>query len=115
MNNERRREMEREIAGALIDSAIEQGYALGVDDGGEVTVENSIDKVEITEALFTVDEDRLLLYRDGRQVGAFLLVYGNDGWDVIADYHDNEHCRAVIATVEPLIDRLCEEWEMATA
>ena len=115
MNYELVKEMEREIVDALIDSAIEQDYHLGVHDGDEFTVRNSIDKVEITEALFTVDDETLILYRNGSRCGWFRLVHGNDGYDVVVDYLDNEHCRTVIATVEPLIDRLCEEWEMATA
>lgn len=37
--------------------------------------------------LFATDEEALLYYQNGKQVGSVLLVYGNDdGCDVIADY-----------------------------
>ena len=59
---------------------------LSVNDGayesGEETLRLSRDVDAIMSALFTTDEDTLVLI-DGRFV---VLVYGNDGHDVISDY-----------------------------
>lgn len=75
------------VAIALIDA----GYKLGVNDGEETTVKNSTNLKEIQNALFTTDEDYLLVYKDGKKIGWVFLIWGNVE-HVVSDYTVNlEH------------------------
>ena len=95
MSTATRQLIEREIAEAVIKSAIAAGYSLGVHDGEEITIHHSTDAAAILAAMFTTDEDRLFVYKqDGPQgkrdwFGWALFIYGNDGWDVVNDYTAN--------------------------
>jgi hypothetical protein len=97
MSVKMRQEIERKIATAIIESALAAGFSLGVNNGEEITLDNSTDKVKILAALFTTDDDYLLVRRrTGLQpAGAFTafgwvrLIYGNDGHDVVNDYTTN--------------------------
>ena len=86
----KRQEMERQIVRKVIDDTLATGrYTLSVFDGEEETVKDSGDAERIFEAMFSTDEDRLLFLKGGKQVGWVCFIYGNDGWDVIADYTGN--------------------------
>lgn len=66
-------------------------YCLSVYDGEETVVVASRDFDKIMEAIMSTDEDLLLVRRQHADrastfVGEIHLVYGNDGWDVIADH-----------------------------
>jgi hypothetical protein len=102
----KRQRIEMRIASAIIDSALAQGYALGVFDGEEHTVTNSTDRGKIREALMTTDEDYLCIYREGKKIGSVYLVYGNDGWDVICDYTTALDDLGIMAEANALADRL---------
>lgn len=84
-----RRNIEREVIAALIDDALAEGYSLSVYDGGAVPLKKSTDKAAILDALFSVDDEYLIVHRGARWVGQIQLVHGNDGYDVIADYTPN--------------------------
>ncbi|HGC8067002.1 TPA: hypothetical protein ACI1IR_004362 [Yersinia enterocolitica] len=86
MNVETRLKIERRIAKAAVKGLIEAGYTVSVFDGEETTLTDSTDAKAIEAAMFTTDEDRLHVTRvtDG-QKGWVLFIYGNDGYDVIAD------------------------------
>lgn len=81
---------ERAIAERLVTDAIAiaQGYQVSVNDGEAWVVKRSTDSKAIMAALFSTDEDYIRIRKDGEEssVGTFTLVYGNDGWDVIADW-----------------------------
>lgn len=96
-----RQRIEQEIALTVVDELLKAGYLLGVNDGEETTVHYSRNRGDIENALFTTDEDWLLVYEDADQDDPLnvvtgteddkadwwvRLVYGNDGWDVISDY-----------------------------
>jgi hypothetical protein len=83
------RGLEEQIAKAAIEELLSAGYALGVNDGEETTITNSTDKDAVLKAMFTTDEDLLLAYKDGKQVGWVRFVYGNSGYDVINDHTMN--------------------------
>ncbi len=86
--------VERKIASALIRDGLFAGYSISVDidSGRECVLEKSINRKEILNAMFSVDEEFLIFYKDNKQVGWVFFVYGNDGWDVISDYTVNlEH------------------------
>lgn len=90
MSIKMRQKVEREIAEAVIDGALEAGYTLDVYDTEEVTVKNSASKTEILEAMFTTNEDYLYVRNGGTNpFGWVRFIYGNDGWDVVNDYTTN--------------------------
>jgi len=107
----KRLKMERRICTALVGSCLRRGYLISVHDSEEWVVKKSTDKAEILAALASTDSDTIRI-RDvlGMSAGSFELIYGNDGWDVVADYTDNEVCNAIWEQViEPLSDKLCLE------
>jgi hypothetical protein len=89
-----RQEVERKIASALIQEALDAGYHISVNNGGDKDeIQPSTKKDVILNAMFATDEEHLLFYNEeGKKVGWVWFVYGNDGYDVISDYTTNlEH------------------------
>ena len=93
---------ERAIAERLITDAIAQGYQVSVSDGEEWTVKRSTDSKAIMAALFSTDEDYIRIRKEGEEgsIGQFALIYGNDGWDVIADWSYTEETEAVMQQIQ---------------
>src|SRR5205085_154139 len=79
----KRRKMERAICSALVKAGLEADYGIGVYNGEETVIKNSTSYKAIMAELFSVDEETLLFWKDGKKAGHVFLVYGNDGWDVI--------------------------------
>lgn len=103
------RALEIAIARKTIDVLLAMGYKISVNDGEEVTVNRSRDRDKILAAMFTTDEDALLVHLSGdaKNDGPFgwvRFIYGNDGWDVINDYTTN--LEQVLKPVNELADRL---------
>ncbi len=79
-----RARMEMRIVNALIERAAETGHRLRVreyDDDGETTY-------DFREAVFNLDVANVSLevIETGKRWGWILLVFGNDGWDLVSDY-----------------------------
>ena len=110
MDIKKRQETERSIARRFIQDAIRSGCSIDVQDGEEVTLRASTDVEAILKAMFTTDEDRLYLCRDGKYIGWVYFVYGNDGWDVINDYTVNLEGIMAMGT-NKLIDSLESRFE----
>lgn len=91
MNIQERQDIERKIVERVIDDALALGFLLSVDDGEGMPIRLSRDRAAILAAMFSVDEEKLILCTDdgvlAKQHGWVFFVYGNDGWDVIADNH----------------------------
>lgn len=106
----RRIRAEKRMATALVTACIQRGYTVSVNDGGDWVVKRSTDKAEIMAALFSTDEDQIVIRdKDGNRAGWFWLVYGNDGWDVVSDFSDNAVCNAIWQEVlSPLSDKIAE-------
>ena len=104
----RRIRAEKRIATALVTHALDRGYRISVNDGEDWPVKRSADKAEIMAALFSTDEDTIVLRSSaGEKVGWFRLIYGNDGWDVVSDYSANPTCDAIWEKViRPLSDKI---------
>lgn len=80
------KKIEREIATAFVNSALAAGCAVSVGRDGEAYTNLG----DILGAMFTCDDDTLyIVSREGIRKGWALLVYGNGGWDVVADYSPN--------------------------
>lgn len=65
-------------------------YGISVHDGEETVLKNSRDLAQIMDALMSTDEDALIVRRlqadrASTYIGSINLIYGNDGWDVIAN------------------------------
>jgi len=105
MNVEQRQKIEKKIARKFVKVALANGYTISVDNGGdECELENSTDLRKIMAAMFATDEEHLLLTKDGKRVGWVYFVYGNDGWDVIADYTTN------LESLMPEVDKLADRY-----
>lgn len=97
--------VERLIIHQLVADLLEAGCELKVDDG-DAQSPWTTNLGEVLDALMNTDEDTLYVRRASDQLrGWVLLVYGNDGWDVICDHTTN---------LTPLLARvnaLAEKWE----
>jgi hypothetical protein len=97
--------LERRIVGMIVQDAIAQGYAVTVEDEEDIALTMSRDFDAIMENAMAVEVVALHFLKDEeddgfRRIGAVYLVYGNDGFDVIADHTDNKETRAIIRRAE---------------
>jgi hypothetical protein len=86
--------IERAIIRRAVEDIIAGGGLVTVFDGEEYGLLRSANRDAIMAELGACDEEYLNVVKPDdtaksgyRLVGSILLVYGNDGWDVIADYH----------------------------
>jgi len=91
--------IERLIVLALIDHALAEGYELSVHDGEERHPWTT-DRAEVVAAIMETDEDHLRFRKNKKNAGWVRLVYGNDGWDVIAD--NTLNLEGLLAPIEKL-------------
>jgi len=93
--------LERRIVGMIVQDAIAQGYTVAIDNGGDEPSEQMSDPAIIMSEALATDEEALRFFNSlGVYVGSVFLVYGNDGFDVIADHTDNKETRAIIRRAE---------------
>lgn len=105
-------EVERLIATKIVEDALSQGYLITVDNGGDdFEITRASDKEAILENMFAADYDRLDFGRpdDHKLYGWVMLVYGNDGYDVISDYIVNPVTKSVLKGAEALTQQLEKE------
>ena len=98
-----RRAVERAIVEMVIDDALSLGYTIRIDE----MQTRSTDKTVLLENIMAMDEDVLFFLRPCtpeddvqsgfKRVGFAHFVYGNDGWDALADHTDNEIVRAIVS------------------
>lgn len=95
--------IERRIVRSLVTEFLSQGFSLSVFDGEERS-KITMDAQEVYDAIMNTDEDILLVYRESEHVGSVKLVYGNDGWDVMNDWHTvlDPYMPLTLALVESL-------------
>lgn len=101
----KRQALEARVMRSAIAELLAAGFTLSVHDGEEMTVKQSTDARAVFAALRTTDDDRMITYRaDGSRVGSIWFVYGNDGWDVISDYHIS--LEPYLTKTNALVDKL---------
>lgn len=112
-----RQNVERRICRALIKEAIALGYYVSVDNGEEVVLKKSQDCTAILKEMFSVDEEHLRFHTKNEDDsfesrGWVFLVYGNDGWDVIADYTIGErsNCEVFMTEANKLSDLIQDSY-----
>jgi hypothetical protein len=122
----KRIEVEGKIARKTAQALLAAGYTVGVNDGEDTTVTQSSSITEIMAAMFSTDEDYMLVYTataaggesngvvdgegpraDRAHMGWIRLIYGNSGYDVISDYTVN--LEDVVAPVNAYADTLEEK------
>jgi hypothetical protein len=79
---------ERMICGKVIEALLKAGFAVGLNDGVDTTVKATTDGSEVLAAIQTTEEDYILAYKDGKQVGWAWFVWGN-GEEALTDYTVN--------------------------
>jgi DNA-binding LytR/AlgR family response regulator len=86
----RRIAIEQRIVKRVVDALLANGYALRVDDGEDYRpFKPTTDRRAILAELAATDDDTLETVKviEGQTKRSFVrFVYGNDGYDVIADY-----------------------------
>lgn len=106
MNYEQRSAIEKKIVRKLIRVAKAAGFAIAYIDDGEERVKVAGEK-EAMDLIFDLDEAGICFKgQEGRF--AVLLVLGNDGYDVIADYSFREGgaFQAVMKEVDDYVEGL---------
>ena len=87
MNVQLRQRLERMIARKIIRSALNYGHVISVNDGEKGSGVRSSSVKGILKEMFGTDQDTLMIHTgDGELVGTVMLIYGNTGFDVIADH-----------------------------
>lgn len=89
MNNAvaNRIKMERRIVRSAINELKAQGFVFRLVADGEGLCDRTDNVATIMRAVCSCDEETLNVYKLGevKRFGFLEFVYGNDGWDVIAD------------------------------
>lgn len=99
--------IERAIVRQVLTDIVAMGFTFNVYyGGGQYAMHGSIDNVHKGMCeIGACDEERVYIYQRGdkaRCVGSILLVYGNDGYDVIADHSDNGTLAMILVNAEKL-------------
>src|SRR5262245_53509291 len=81
---------EGRIIGTLLDHAIASGYSLTVFDGEDYACCNRRDADDVLRLMGATDEEIVVLRRDGIHVADVTLIYGNEPYEVVADYASND-------------------------
>jgi hypothetical protein len=76
--------IELQIVNKLIEAAKDARYTLKVWDGYE---EEGITNYDVRTAIFDLDLARIEVYDGDKYLGTIALVLGNDGHDIVSDYH----------------------------
>jgi hypothetical protein len=99
-----RARIELRIVNQIIATAAEKGYRLKV---REYEVDGTTE-YDVKTAVFDLDLATLLVYDGHKRIGTVLLVFGNDGYDVISDYSDSTKIEAFLADANKLADDILE-------
>lgn len=85
-------------------AAADGAYTISVFDGEAYPVKRSRDLRAIMDEIMACDEETLIVRNsvDASKVGSIFLVYGNDGWDVIADHTASECISGLLAEADRL-------------
>lgn len=113
MNVETRKKLEKQMARLFIKTMLGHGFCISVQDGEEWVVTKSTDRKAILDAMMSTDMDRLRVWDKNpegtwQHLGTSLWVYGNDGWDVINDYHVS--LEPYMTPITALSDRLASRY-----
>lgn len=110
MNVEQRLEIERKIVGLVIDAAFEKGFNVWIDNGGndeEIIYCGTPEEAKAN--IMQTDEEYIHLYKAKNDLkvghGWVWCVYGNDGFDVIADHSTAPIVEEIMDPIYDLIEK----------
>ena len=104
-------EMDRAIVEQLVSDLLADGLDLTIENVTDESAPDWIttnDRDLILANLGHMEEDTIRAYNKGRYVGRFDLIYGNDGYDVIADHSDTHEVEKLMKTVNLMIEEFQE-------
>lgn len=78
--------IENAITREAVEGILSFGFSISVFDGEGYALKRSRNAEKIVAALHSTDEDYLHAFDGDRMAGWVHFIYGNDGYDVIADY-----------------------------
>jgi hypothetical protein len=88
MNIAQRQEVERKIVTRVVTDLLNAGFELSVNNGGdEDEIPFTTDRDVVLNTMFATDSEHLFARKDEPHHRYVFFVYGNDGYDVIADYN----------------------------
>lgn len=109
----RRMTMERMVIRRFARGALDKGYQLRVYNGEGWECPRTSDLAVVMNAIMATDEEGLHVYAPNAasesgwyRIGAITLVYGNDGYDVMADYSVKLDDLGLMAEANELADKL---------
>jgi hypothetical protein len=90
--------LHEQIATALVDNAVNDGFIISINNGKETIVNRSRNSGEIINAMFHTETDTLTLNVEERRVGFITLTYDNErnGHNVISDHTDAPHINRLV-------------------
>jgi len=90
--------LHEQIATALVDNAVNDGFIISINNGDETIVDQSRNSGEIINAMFHAEMDTLTLNVKEQRVGIITLMYDNEenGLDVISDHTDIPHINRLV-------------------
>lgn len=115
MNTQMRKSIEEAIVTKLIDTGLEQGYYISVDDGDGYKLVLSRDKKELLGLILDLDECSVSfdMTKDpgGLSFCTVDLAFGNDGYDVISDYGWTQEHEALVDKLIKPVDNMATAFE----
>lgn len=101
--------VERAIIRKFCELVIAKGCALTIDDGEDISVRKSKDIDFLMANVCACDEEWLRVHNPaGIYIGAVWFVYGNDGWDVVCDYHTSLDTHPALTGVMDEVNKFAE-------
>lgn len=97
------------ISTACVYSLLGKGYTLTVYSEEGVEVKDSTDAVDVLTTMFNLDSCTLRGRKD-KDVVTLFFVYGNDGYDCIADSATNRATTKFCKEISPLLDYFEEQF-----
>lgn len=90
--------LHEQIATALVDNAVNDGFMISINNGEETIVNRSRNSGDIINAMFHTEIDTLMLNVEEWRVGFITLIYDNErnGLDVIRDHTDIPHINRLV-------------------
>ena len=108
MNVKERQKIERRIVRSILTKAKKEGYIISLDNGEEIIKLSPLNSIKaMLEQCFSVDEEHIILKKDGHKFKSIFLVYGNSGHDVITDYSTS--LEKFMSPIEEMCEKICLE------
>lgn len=91
------------MASKLLAEIINRGFAVTIDNGVEISINNSTNRAKIMNKMGATDEDLLIIKNpNGKVAGWFRLIYGNDPCELINDHSGKSVCYEICERLESL-------------